>query len=212
MFTGLVQEVGRVERLQRTASGLRWTIHASLCASQLKPGDSINVAGACQTVVSVTQGGFSGTAIPETLKKTTFARWSIGHQVNLELALRADDRLGGHIVSGHIDTAGRVTGRRDTSSGHSLTVSFPTEFDRWTFSQGSIALDGVSLTVAERTPGAVTVALIPETLQRTTLGSLRIGDPINIEFDQMVKAAVQNQRSQESSGRIDQALLTRAGW
>ncbi len=217
MFTGIVAEIGEVAEVQRTANGLRWTIHAPQCASQLKKGDSISVVGACQTVESVTRGRFSGTAIPETLKKTTFARWRVGQRVNLELALRADGRFGGHIVSGHVDTVGSVSERRDTPSGYDLAVAFPAAFARWTLPQGSIAIDGVSLTIATvmqagRERGALKVALIPETLARTTLGALRTGDPVNIEFDQIVKAVVQNQeRLQPSSGRIDEALLARTG-
>jgi riboflavin synthase len=213
MFTGLAQEVGKITRLQRVGGVLRWTIQAPICAAQLKRGDSINVAGACQTVESLSADSLSGTAIAETLRKTTFAHWTTGSLVNLELPLRADDRLGGHIVSGHVDAVGRVTRRTDDANGTQVAVHFAAEFDRWTVDQGSIALDGVSLTIAGRSTGAVTVALIPETLKRTTLGILRVGDDVNIEFDQLVKAAVQQiDATRRDSSRIDTNLLATSGW
>lgn len=213
MFTGLVQEIGRIKRLQRAGGALRWTIQAPQCAIQLKAGDSINVAGACQTVESVSKNSFTGTAIAETLRKTTLVHWKAGSPVNLELALRADDRFGGHVVSGHIDTPGRILRRRNTTSGTYLTVSHAVSFDHWTVEQGSIALDGVSLTIAEKTPGTVMVALIPETLKRTTLGTLGVGDDVNIEFDQLVKAAIQHADvAARDASRIDTKLLAASGW
>lgn len=213
MFTGLVQEIGKITRLQRVGGSLRWTIQAPTCPAQLKRGDSINVAGACQTVELLSADSLSGTAIAETLRKTTFAHWTIGSAVNLELPLRADDRLGGHLVSGHVDTVGRVKRRTNDANGTLVTVAFATEFDRWTIDRGSIALDGVSLTVAGRSAGAATVALIPETLKQTTLGKLRVGDEVNLEFDQMVKAAAQQiDLTRRDSSRIDANLLSASGW
>ena len=213
MFTGLVQEVGKIKRLQHIGGALRWTIHAPHCAEQLKTGDSINIAGVCQTVESISGELLSGTAIAETLRKTTFAHWKIGNLVNLELALRADDRIGGHIVSGHVDGVGRVQRRRSVTSGTDLTVSFAASFDKWTVDRGSIALDGVSLTISEKKPGTITVALIPETLKRTTLGDLGVGDEMNMEFDQLVKAANQQAgASARESSRIDTNLLAASGW
>jgi len=208
MFTGLIAEIGTIRQLRRLAAGVEWTIVAPTLASQLKVGDSINVAGACQTVESIGSERFSGTAIRETLKVTTFARWGVGHRVNLELALRADDRLGGHLVSGHVDTIGYVRASRRDAHGHWLDVSFPRQFDRWAVPKGSIALDGVSLTIAAKQPGSITVALIPETLARTTLDALRVGDPVNVEFDQLVKAAAPDL----SAPRVDEQMLARSGW
>jgi riboflavin synthase len=208
MFTGLIAEIGTIRQLRRLAAGVEWTIVAPTLASQLKVGDSINVAGACQTVESIGFERFSGTAIRETLKVTTFARWSVGHRVNLELALRADDRLGGHLVGGHVDTIGYVRASRRDARGHWLEVSFPRPFDRWAVPKGSIALDGVSLTIAAKQPGSITAALIPETLARTTLDALRVGDPVNVEFDQLVKAAAPDLCVQ----RVDEQMLARSGW
>lgn len=213
MFTGLVQEQGKIIALRRSTHGLVWTVDAPQSAPELTVGDSINVAGACQTVESINGSAITGTAIGETLKKTTFGRWTIGTRVNLELALRVGDRLGGHIVSGHVDTVGRVESHRVAPEEHTLTVTYPAEFARWVVAQGSVALDGVSLTIAGRTADSLTVALIPETAKRTTLGALRAGDPINIEFDQMIKAAVQAvELISVSSGRVTEDMLQKAGW
>lgn len=213
MFTGLVRELGTITALRRSAHGLVWTIDAPQSASELNIGDSINVAGVCQTAESVSGSVISGTAIGETLKKTTFSRWTVGARVNLELAVRVGDRLGGHIVSGHIDTAATVENHRVNPEAHTLTVSYPAQFARWVIAQGSVALDGVSLTIAERKADSLTVALIPETAKRTTLGALRAGDPVNIEFDQMIKAAVQAvELISASSGRVTEDMLQKAGW
>jgi riboflavin synthase len=213
MFTGLVQDIGKIASVRRAGGAIRWAIQSPQCAARLKIGDSVNVAGVCQTVESVAGDTISGTAIAETLRKTTFGRWEIGHLVNLELALRADDRLGGHIVSGHVDTVGTILRRRETSSGTYLSVTFAGQFDNWSVEQGSVALDGVSLTIAGRIRGMITVALIPETLRRTTLGAVRTGDPVNVEFDQLVKAAVQQTTGAvRGASRVDTALLAKSGW
>ncbi len=213
MFTGLVQEQGRITALRRSPQGLVWTIDAPQSAAELKLGDSINVAGACQTVEAISGSAISGTAIGETLKKTTFGQWTVGTHVNLELAVRLGDRLGGHIVSGHVDTVGTVDNHSVDRDEHTLTISYSSEFARWVIAQGSVALDGVSLTIAQRHADALTVALIPETAKRTSLGALRAGDYINIEFDQMIKAAVQAvELISASRGRVTEDMLTRAGW
>lgn len=216
MFTGLVQEIGTIAQVRRSVGSLHWSIRAPRCSRELRAGDSVNVAGACQTVETVSGDIFTGTAIPETLAKTTYSEWTPGGGVNLELALHSGDRLGGHMVSGHVDTVGSVVRMSRDSDGIKLTFSFDKRFDSWTLPQGSIALDGVSLTIAARNPGSVTVALIPETLQRTTLGKLEPGGRINIEFDQFVKAVVQHAAGEPGQpgqkSRIDANFLAKAGW
>lgn len=208
MFTGLIQEIGVLRAVRRTSAGLRWSIAAPSLAPCLKPGDSINISGACQTVEEIAQSLITGTAIPETLRVTHAARWTVGRALNLELALRADERLGGHLVSGHVDTTGRVSGTHKSAGGVRLDIAFDAEYDRWVVAKGSIALDGVSLTVAHCARGRVTVALIPETLAKTTLGRVRVGDTVNVEFDQMIKAVVKGARSRG----VDEALLERVGF
>ena len=213
MFTGLIQEVGEVTRAERSAAGMVWTIRAAGIAREVKAGDSVNIAGACQTVETVSGDSFTGTSIPETLAKTTYGNWARGQQVNLELSLRASDRLGGHLVSGHVDAVGHVTAIDQVGGAHNLTILFDPQYAPWTIAQGSIAIDGVSLTIARRGEQSVTVALIPETLNRTTLASLRVGDPVNLEFDQLIKAVVQTVRSlKASSANVTEEMLATAGW
>jgi len=191
MFTGLVQEMGTITRLERHGGGLRWSIAAPQIARELTRGDSVNIAGACQTVERVDGDAITGTSIPETLKKTNFGRWRVVQKVNLEPALRASDRLGGHMVSGHVDATGTLVRRTVTGEWVNLTVEFDTRLSRWVIQHGSVAIDGVSLTVADHSPGSLTVALIPETISRTTLGAIKPGDEVNLEFDQLIKAVVQ---------------------
>lgn len=213
MFTGLIQEVGEVTRMERSSAGMVWTIRTTGIARDVNPGDSVNVAGACQTVETVSGDSFTGTAIPETLAKTTFGDWRRGQRVNLELALRASDRLGGHVVSGHVDAVGHVSAIDRIGGAHNLTISFDEQFAPWTLQQGSIAIDGVSLTIARRGEQDVTVALIPETLSRTTMAWLRVGDPVNLEFDQLIKAVVQTVRALKTSdARVTEGMLASAGW
>lgn len=208
MFTGLVSDIGTVSAITPFAGGMRWTIHAPKTAAEVKPGDSVNVSGACQTVESVTSDSFSGTSIQETLRATNFGDWTSGTRVNLELALRASDRFGGHFVTGHIDTTGTVKGLQVSNDGHWVDIAFDPAYDRWLLKKGSIAIDGVSLTVMEKKSGLVTVSFIPETVTRTTLGDLRLGRRVNLEFDMLVKAVVPDL----SVSRIDEAMLQKSGW
>jgi riboflavin synthase len=208
MFTGLVSDIGVVSALAPSAGGMGWTIRAPRTAAEIKPGDSVNIAGACQTVETVSGELFTGTSIQETLKATNYGGWTVGRRVNLELALRPTDRLGGHFVTGHIDTAGTVAGIRVSPAGHWVDVRFDSRFDRWVLRKGSIAIEGVSLTVMEKSPGLLTVSFIPETVARTTLADLRRGDRVNLEFDMLVKAVVPD----PESSRLDEQTLVRAGW
>lgn len=208
MFTGLVSDIGTVTAITPFAGGIRWTITASRIAADVKQGDSVNVSGACQTVETVSQGAFTGTSIHETLKATNFGEWIVGRRVNLELALRPTDRLGGHFVTGHIDTTGIVKDVRTSNEGHWVDVAFDSKYDRWILKKGSIAIEGVSLTVMDRSPGSMTVSFIPETVTRTTLGDLRNGQKVNLEFDMLVKAVVPDLEGSQ----IDELLLQRSGW
>ena len=195
MFTGLITDIGTVTAINPFPGGMRWTIHAPRTAHELKPGDSVSISGACQTVERVEGDSFSGTSIQETLKATNFGDWIIGHRINLELPLRASDRFGGHFVTGHVDTTGVVSELRRTSEGHWVDISFDPRHDRWVLEKGSIAIDGVSLTVMKKASGIIAVSFIPETISRTTLGDLRNGQRVNMEFDMLVKAAVSNATS-----------------
>jgi riboflavin synthase len=198
-----------VREMAHFSGGLRWTIHAPGIASEVVVGDSVNVSGACQTVEAVTDGrAFSGTSIRETLDATNFDSWTVGHRVNLELALRASDRFGGHFVSGHVDCTGEVREVRRGADGHWVDIAFAPRYDRWVIAKGSVAIDGVSLTVMQKRPGLLTVSFIPETVSKTTLSDLRRGGLVNIEFDMLVKAVVLDL----ADSHVTEGLLSQSGW
>jgi riboflavin synthase alpha subunit len=186
MFTGLIEARGRVRSVRRTASGRLFRIDAPFW-SELSDGDSVSVNGACLTVTRHTGGSFEAEAVQTTLAATTLGDLREGAEVNLERALRLSDRLGGHIVTGHVDGVGRVLkvdGRRE---GTLLSVELPPNLARFVAPRGSIALDGVSLTVADVKGQTLTVALIPETLRRTMASDYRAGDRVNVETDVLAR-------------------------
>jgi riboflavin synthase len=184
MFTGLVTDMGVVERLEPRAGGARITIRpATLPVDELVPGESVACNGACLTVVERGGGRMSFDAVPETLARTTLGSWRTGTRVNLERALRLSDRLGGHLVQGHVDAVGQVVSRVAEGQGARLTVSLPAGIAPLVAEKGSIAIDGVSLTVARALRDRFEVALIPETLARTVLGDAAPGTPVNLEAD-----------------------------
>lgn len=187
MFTGLVEEVGTIVARTGGTEGVRLTIAASATLEGTAVGDSIAVDGACLTVVEIADGAFSVDVVAETLRRTTAGNRGVGDAVNLERAMRLGDRLGGHLVQGHVDTVGVVTSIESERSGRRLAVGVPAEFARYIVSKGSITVDGVSLTVAARTATGFEVALIPHTLDATTLGRRGPNDPVNLEVDLVAK-------------------------
>ncbi len=188
MFTGLVAEVGEVVAIDRSDAGVRIAIDAEL-ASDLAAGDSVAVSGVCLTATELRSGGFGADVMNQTLALTSLGDLEPGGRVNLEPALRATDRLGGHIVQGHVDATATVRDVREDGFAHRVTVELPTELARYVIEHGSIALDGVSLTVAALDGERVEVSLIPETLERTTLGGLAPGGRVNVEVDQLARYA-----------------------
>lgn len=186
MFTGLVECMGRVRLIEPSGAGRVLTIDAPF-ASELSEGESVNIDGACQSVVDIKGNSFSVVSIPETLKRTTLGSCRPGQSVNLERALRYSDRLGGHMVSGHVDCTGRVTEIRQGRSEHVIHVSFPADYAALLVEKGSVAIGGVSLTVVEASYAQFSVAIIPHTLTSTTLGDFRVGDAVNLEFDLVAK-------------------------
>ena len=186
MFTGIVKELGEVAGVETSAEGARLRIHAEL-AEELAAGDSIAVDGACLTATSVTGGEFEADVMHQTLGLTTLGELEPGSRVNLELPLRASDRLGGHVVQGHVDGTGTVAELSDDGFAQRLRVELPDELLPYVVEHGSIAIQGVSLTVAALTDDAVEVSLIPETLERTTLGAVGPGDRLNIECDVLAR-------------------------
>lgn len=184
MFTGLISDLGVVERVDPRAGGARITIRpGSLPVDALELGESVACNGACLTVVERGGGRMSFDAVPETLARTTLGTWRTGTRVNLERALRLSDRLGGHLVQGHVDGVGKVLARTPEGQGARLTVSLPGPIAPLVAEKGSIAIDGVSLTVARAGRDRFEVALIPETLSRTVLGEAGPGIAVNLEAD-----------------------------
>jgi riboflavin synthase len=183
MFTGIVRERGRVASMRQEPEGLRLEIDAPATASQLGVGDSVSVSGTCLTATAVSNGGFSVTAVAETLDRTTLGRLSPEDEVNLETATRAGDPLGGHFVQGHVDAVGRIA---SVDAGRVWVQAEPAIL-RYCVEKGSITVDGVSLTVASVDDRSFTVSLIPTTLALTTLGRKQVGDPVNLEVDVVAK-------------------------
>ena len=203
MFTGIVEELGRVVRLETVEDSARLTVEAPTVTQDVNLGDSVSVNGCCLTVTAVHGSTFTADLMAETLTRTTLGSQAPGDPVNLERALRASDRLGGHIVQGHIDATAEVLDHHRGEHWDLLRIGLPQEIARYVAVKGSVALDGVSLTVvdvvdapntldASPVPGAgasLSVGLIPETLRRTTLGTRRPGERVNLEVDVLAKYA-----------------------
>lgn len=186
MFTGLVQSLGRIVDCDRTDAGLRLSVSTPL-TGQLEPGDSIAVNGVCLTAVTVERDTFIAELMNETLARSSLREADTGTEVNLELPLRATDRLGGHVVQGHVDAVGSVLRISDDGFARRVAVGLPEGLSRYIVEKGSIAVDGVSLTVIECDGESFTVSLIPETLERTNLGRARVGTTVNLEVDVLAK-------------------------
>jgi riboflavin synthase len=186
MFTGLIEDVGRVESVDSGADGARLRIVTSL-GSEIAPGDSVAVNGVCLTATATDAGGFETEAMNQTLTVTSLGGLDVGSSVNLELAMKASDRIGGHIVQGHVDGVGEVTSVADDGFAKRVRVSLDRGLSRYVVDKGSIALDGVSLTAAAVGEDWVEVSLIPETLERTNLGEADAGRRINVECDVIAK-------------------------
>jgi riboflavin synthase len=183
VFTGIVREVGRVEAVEANGDAVRLVVRAPATAALSAVGDSVSLAGVCLTAVAVENGTLAFDAVPETLRRSTLGRLEGGSGVNVEPALRAGEPLGGHIVQGHVDGVGRVRAVNDDG----IEVEAPAELLRYCVEKGSIAIEGVSLTIAGLGESSFSVALIPHTREVTTLGSAREGDDVNLEVDVVAK-------------------------
>ena len=186
MFTGLIEDIGTVESVERTADGARLRVTSQL-ASELALGDSIAVNGCCLTATATADGQFETEAMNQTLTVTALSGVEEGSRVNLELAMKAGDRLGGHIVQGHVDGVGTVVSAEDDGFARRVRVELPPELLRYVVDKGSITLSGVSLTVADLGDSWAEVSLIPETLERTNLGEAQPGSKLNVECDIVAK-------------------------
>jgi riboflavin synthase len=186
VFTGLIQDVGRVDAVDLRDEGATIRIGTTL-AGEIQPGDSVAVNGACLTATSADAAGFETEAMNQTLTVTALDRLEAGARVNLELAMKASDRLGGHIVQGHVDGVGEVVSIEDDGFAKRLRVALDPSLLRYAIEKGSVALDGVSLTIAALGESWVEVSLIPETLERTNLGAAEVGRKVNVECDVIAK-------------------------
>jgi len=186
VFTGLVQGIGAVAGIERSDDGARITIATAL-VPELNAGDSVAINGVCLTAVTLNGTSFAADAMNETLARSSLGDLAAGSSVNLELPLRATDRLGGHVVQGHVDGIGTIEEISDDGFARRIRIGAPAEVLRYVVEKGSIAVDGVSLTVTAVDERSFTVSLIPETLQRTTLGGIGAGRRVNLEVDVLAK-------------------------
>ena len=189
MFTGIVEEVGRITCIEQRGENRRMTVSAEHAPKELKTGDSVSVSGVCLTALDIKAGSFCADLAPETWTRTSFSRVHEGALVNLELPMKADGRFGGHIVQGHVDGVGKLTAfERIAESGNWwLHIELPHDVEKYTVYKGSISIEGISLTVAQLEKNRCTIAIIPHTVEMTNLHSLKPGDPVNLEADLIAK-------------------------
>ncbi|MDP2983286.1 MAG: riboflavin synthase [Candidatus Latescibacter sp.] len=187
MFTGLIEEVGKVVSTVRRGSMMDITIEAHVILDDMKLGDSVSISGACQTVTGFDTSTFTVQAVEETLRRSTLGDLANGEAVNLERSLRLMDRLGGHLVQGHVDGTGKITRIGGTGENKLISIAQPPELSRYIVEKGSIAVDGVSLTVTYARAAEFRVSVIPHTLGATTLSRARVGDRVNLETDIIAK-------------------------
>jgi riboflavin synthase len=187
MFTGIIEELGTVERLEDQGDAIRLTVRGPLVTGDAALGDSISVNGCCLTVATQEGETFTADVMHETLAKTSLGALEPGTRVNLERAVTPTTRLGGHIVQGHVDGTGTVVRRTPSEHWELVEIALPADLERYLVAKGSITVDGISLTVVDVGPESFTVSLIPETLSRTTLGFKQPGDVVNLEVDVIAK-------------------------
>ena len=202
MFTGLVEEKGTLKEKIPTGDGFQFVIEANIIMKDLQIGSSVAVNGCCLTVVKIDGNTFAVDTIEETLNKTNLGVLKQGMKVNLERPLAAEARLGGHFVLGHIDTTGKVEDIKDLSNSHWLTISFPEKFKQYLIYVGSVAIDGVSMTVAELKDKSFSVGIIPHTWKETIFADKQVGDTVNLEFDVLgkyVERIMESKNQDESS-------------
>ncbi len=204
MFTGIVEEVGRVTRIEQRGENRRITITAENATKELGTGHSVAVSGVCLTALDIKPGSFCADLAPETWIRTSFSRIHEGALVNLELPMKADGRFGGHIVQGHVDGVGKLIEfeRIADSENWWLHIELPEEIERYTVYKGSISIEGISLTVAKLEKNRCTIAIIPHTVEMTNLHTLKPGDPVNLEADLIAKYVEKMMKSDSSQNEL----------
>jgi riboflavin synthase len=214
MFTGIVEEVGSVTRIDQRGENRRITVAAGNVPKELKPGDSVSVSGVCLTALDIKPGSFCADLAPETWERTSFSRIHKDAMVNLELPMKADGRFGGHIVQGHVDGVGKVLAlERIADSGNFwLRIELPPEVEKYTVQKGSVCIEGISLTVARLEGRECTVAIIPHTVEMTNLNSLKPGDPVNLEADLIAKYVEKMMTGDSAESTLTVEELVRQGF
>jgi riboflavin synthase len=212
MFTGLIEEVGSVKEIRKGSSSAFLAVKAAKVLKDIKVGDSISVNGACLTVKAINSDSFSVDIISETLEKTNLAVLGVGDEVNLERAMRLSERLGGHLLSGHIDEVGTIDGKNGAKDNFVLRIGVSQKIIKYIVPQGSIAVDGVSLTVVDCDRCNFTVAIIPHTAQATTLGARKIRDMVNLEADLIAKYVEKLLGKRDGISNITNDFLIKLGY
>jgi riboflavin synthase len=212
MFTGIIEEIGKIDEISSRGGNLLLTIKASGVSADLKVGDSVNINGACQTVIEVRDDGFVVEAVEETLKRTNLKELKTNDSVNLERALRASDRLGGHLVSGHVDYLSRIKSITEKNQSWLFEFEIRQEYQAHLVEKGSVAVDGISMTVVQVLKDSFTVSVIPFTVKETTLGKKKVGDAVNIETDLIGKYVERILTLKKRKVEITEDWLREKGW
>jgi riboflavin synthase len=214
MFTGIVEEVGKVSRIEQRGENRRITVAAGNLPKELKTGDSISVSGVCLTALNIKPGSFCADLAPETWERTSFSRMHEGALVNLELPMKADGRFGGHIVQGHVDGVGQLIAldRIADSENYWLRIELPAEVEKYTVHKGSLCIEGISLTVAKLERRECSVAIIPHTVEMTNLNSLKPGDAVNLEADLIAKYVEKMMTGESAESTLTVEELVRQGF
>jgi riboflavin synthase len=212
MFTGIIEEIGKFEQIITRGNNLRLRIKAPKISVDLKVGDSVNINGACQTIIEAKDDYFTVEAVEETLKRTTLGQGKSGDSVNLERALRLSDRLGGHFVTGHIDFVGKIKTITKRDQSNIYEFEFPPEYRNHFVEKGSVAIDGISLTIVEVQANSFTISIIPFTISNTILAEKNVGDPVNIETDLIGKYIERIITAKKEKSKITEEWLREKGW
>ena len=219
MFTGIIEGLGTIIEIRPTGRGKHLTFDADFVLDQTKIGDSISVSGVCLTVIMIDGKRFQVDVSPETFARTTFLRAKIGDRVNLERALRLSGRIDGHLVSGHIDGIGTVKRKQNTGNAVIFTIGVPESLSRYMVKKGSVAVDGISLTINNCGRDSFNVSIIPHTAKLTTMGLSKVGNPVNIETDMIGKYVERfvnkmqySDREKEAGQSVDMQFLAKTGF
>ncbi len=214
MFTGIIEEVGKVAKIEQRGDNRRVTIEASDTPKELRSGDSVAVSGVCLTALDTQPKSFCADLAPETWNRTSFSRIREGALVNLELAMKANGRFDGHIVQGHVDGVGQLIEleRIADSENWWLHIEIPPEIEMYTVFKGSLSIEGISLTIAKLENNRCTIAIIPHTVEMTNLGSLKPGDPVNLESDLIAKYVEKMMKRDQAESHLSIEELVRQGF